>query len=229
VLAALPAGVLLVFDAGLLAYDRFDQLTAQGQFFITRPKQRCVWRVQQTLRQTAEICDQLVWLGKTRPHHEARPVRVVSWTYRGTLYRYLTNVLDPACLSAEAVVALYWQRWRLEDAFNVVKRLLGLAYFLTGAHNGVQVQVWATWLLYAVLVDLSDAVADELAQPLAAVSLEMVYRGLYHFTQAFHRGQADDPVRYLAAKAKELGILKRPRPSRASPTRLLDLTLSQAP
>jgi hypothetical protein len=39
------------------------------------------------------------------------------------------------------VVALYWQRWRIEDAFNIVKRLLGLAYFWTGSINGVQVQV----------------------------------------------------------------------------------------
>ena len=62
-------------------------------------------------------------------------------------------------------MALYWQRWRLEDAFAVVKRLLGLAYFWSGSSNGVQVQVWATWLVYAVLVDLTDAVAAELEKP----------------------------------------------------------------
>jgi len=38
--------------------------------------------------------------------------------------------------------------------------LLGLAYFWTGSENGVCGQLWATWLLYAVLVDLTDAVAD---------------------------------------------------------------------
>ena len=37
-------------------------------------------------------------------------------------------------------------------------------------------QRWATWLLYAVLVDLTDAVAEALEQPMAQVSLEMVYR-----------------------------------------------------
>jgi len=37
----------------------------------------------------------------------------------------------------------------------------------------------ATWLLYAVLVDLTDAVAEALEQPFANVSLEMVYRSLY--------------------------------------------------
>lgn len=110
-------------------------------------------------------------------------------------------------LPAEYVVALYWQRWGIEDSFNVIKRLLGLAFFWTGSINGIQIQVWATWILYAVLVDLTDAVAQALNKPSAALSMEMIYRGLYHFTVAHHRGKADDPVAYLAADAKGLGIL----------------------
>ena len=124
-----------------------------------------------------------------------------------TIYRNLGTV------SAEQVVALYGHRWRIEEAFLVVKRLLGLAYLWVGSLNGIQTQVWATWLLYAVLVDLTDAGAHAVQQPFAQVSLEMVFRGLYHFTQTFHRGQATDPVAYLAANAKRLGLIKRkPKP-----------------
>ena len=75
----------------------------------------------------------------------------------------------------------------MEDAFNIVKRLLGLAYFWCGASNAVQVQVWATWILYAVLVDLTDAVAEAVGQPFKALSLEMMFRALYHYTQACQR------------------------------------------
>ena len=116
---------------------------------------------------------------------------------------------------------LYRQRWRVEDAFALVKRLLGLAYFYGGAENAVEMQLWATWLLYAVLVDLTDAVAEALERPMAHVSLEMVYRSLYFFTQAYHRGEATDVVAYLAAHAKEFAILKRPRkpPARQPPAR----------
>ena len=102
-----------------------------------------------------------------------------------------------------------------------MKRLLGLAYFWTGAQNGVEMQLWATWLLYAVLVDLSDAVADALQQPLARISLEMVYRSLYFFTQAYHRREASDVVIYLAANADWLGIVKRQRKSKARPAPIL--------
>jgi len=70
-------------------------------------------------------------------------------------------------------------------------------------------QRWATWIVYAVLIDLTDTIAEELRQPFAALLVEMIYRGLYHFAQAQQRGEADDVVAYLAAQAKSLGILKR--------------------
>jgi hypothetical protein len=57
--------------------------------------------------------------------------------------------------------------------------LLALSYLWTGSINGVKLQVWSTWLFYAVLVDLGDAIAQELELPFDRISLEMVYRGLY--------------------------------------------------
>jgi len=43
-------------------------------------------------------------------------------------------------------------------------------------------------LFYAVLIDLADAVADELAVPFDRISLEMLFRGLYHFHHAYSQG-----------------------------------------
>ena len=42
------------------------------------------------------------------------------------------------------------QSFTRQDAYAIVKRLLGLAYFWCGAQNAVELQLWATWLLYAV-------------------------------------------------------------------------------
>jgi SRSO17 transposase len=146
--------------------------------------------------------------GQKKCRHQMRLVQVL---FRGKWYRYLTNILDPERLPATCVVALYDQRWRIEDAFNAVKRLLGLAYFYTGSVNGIQMQVWATWLLYALLVDLTDAIADALNRPFKDISLEMVFRGLYHFSQARQKGQADDPIEYFTRKAKALSLIKQKR------------------
>ena len=115
------------------------------------------------------------------------------------------------------MAALYHQRWRIEDAFNVVKRLLGLAYFWTSSSYGIQLQIWTTWLLYAVLVDLTDAVAEWLDRPFVDISLEMVYRGLYYFGQALRRGQKVELVAYLATNADWLGLIKHKSKQRPSP------------
>lgn len=212
ILLALAPGTLLLFDLGFLNHALFDRLTDAGIGLLTRLKANATYRVERVLAWQPDTYDQLVWLGSggTRCRHL---MRLVGVRRAGTWYRYLTNVLDPARLPAPDVAALYACRWGCEDAFNAVKRLLGLAYFYVGATNAVQTQLWATWLLYAVLVDLTDAVAAGLHRPFATVSLEMVYRGLYHFTQAVQRGQATptDPVSYLVANARWLGLLKRPR------------------
>jgi hypothetical protein len=107
------------------------------------------------------------------------------------------------------VADLYGKRWRIEEAFNTVKRLLGLSYLWTGSINGIKLQIWGTWLFYAVLVDLGDAVADELALPFDRMSLEMIYRGMYHFSVAQKKGLANDLVRYFAApENQDLGVVK---------------------
>ncbi len=46
--------------------------------------------------------------------------------------------------------------------------------------------------------------------PFDRISLEMVFRGLYHFMRAYERGEATDPVAYLSApETRDLGVVKR--------------------
>ena len=58
--------------------------------------------------------------------------------------------------------AAYDARWGLETSFLLVKRLLDLAYLWVGSRNGVELQVYATFLFYALLLDLCDDVAEQL-------------------------------------------------------------------
>lgn len=207
-LAVLQAGTLLLLDLGDTNFSVFAQLTQAQVTVITRANSNLSDPLDTVLQRSDRVHDLRVWSGQGA---DRQRVRLLEVCYQGVGYRYLTNALDPPRLPVEYAVALYRQRWRLEDAYAIVQRLLGLAYCWGGAQNAVELQRWATWLRYAVLVDLTDAVAETLEQPLATVSLEMVYRSLYFFTQAYHRGEATDVVLYLAANAKRLGILKRPR------------------
>lgn len=62
--------------------------------------------------------------------------------------------------------------------------MLGLSYLWVGGTNGVQMQIYATWIFSAVLNDLSADVAIALQQPLDRISVEMVFRSLYFFNCA---------------------------------------------
>ena len=224
-LTAIPAGVLLLLDGGFTNFKRFMQLSNPERkiTFIIPTRSNLVFEVKRVFSKTPQIHDYLVWIGSG---DDRQLVRLVKLYYQGQWYEYLTNELDPHLLPAPYVAALYGHRWRIEDAFNTTKRLLGLAYFWTGSQNGVELQLWATWMVYMVVLDLSDAVAEALNKPLLAISMEMVYRGLYHFGQAYAKGEADDPVAYLVLHAKLLGIVKRSLPSQ---THWLNLTILPDP
>jgi len=217
ILSVLKAGSLLIFDKGYINFSIFIKLTQAKVKFITRGKTNLAYTLERAIVRTVAVHDYLVWIGKDETRQQ---IRLIEVQYLGKWYRYMTNELDAERLPTAYVVALYWQRWRIEDAYNIAKRLLGLAYFWCGAQNAVEMQVWATWLLYVVLIDLTDAVAETLNKPFAAISIEMVYRSLYFFTNARHRGETDNVVTYLAAEAKFFGILKREHKS-ANPSPLI--------
>jgi hypothetical protein len=224
ILAFAQAGTLWIFDRGFYDFTFFDALIDQGVHWITRLKANAVFTVEQVLLQTAEVRDCLVRLGGVKPCQHT--LRLIEVRFGHTWYRYLTSVLDPAVLPAAVVADLYRRRWRIEEAFLIVKRLLNLSYLWTGSVNGILLQVWSTWLFFAVLVDLGDAVADELLLPFDRISLEMVFRSLYYFIHAYNQGEATDPVKYLAApENQDLGVVKR---LRKKPDQMLADTLLSA-
>lgn len=221
----LERGMLLILDLGYTNFGVFRQFAEQGITFLTRAKTNLSYEVDRVLHRSATVHDRVVWIGKDDTRQQVRLIEVL---HKGKWYRYLTNELDPLKLPMAYAVALYWQRWRIEDAYNVVKRLLGLAFFWNGSQNAVELQLWATWLLYGALVDLTDAVAEALNRPFSAISMEMVYRSLYYFTQAHARGETDDLVTYLVDNSKLLGIVKRKPPSNKL-SALFDLTAVSDP
>jgi hypothetical protein len=207
----LPPGGLLVFDLGFFKFPWFDQFTTSGKYFVTRQRQKTTYTVQKVFSSGSHYRDEQIQMGRYRSNPCKHPVRMVSVLWGTTWYSYLTNVLHPDQLSAQQVCELYRRRWRIEDAFALTKRLLGLAYVWVGSTNGVEIQVYATWIFYALLNDLCVDVAIAMNQPLEIISLEMVFRGLYHFNNFQRRGEATDVIDFLSTNAKRLGIVKARR------------------
>ncbi len=222
----LPAKTLILLDRGFYHFQFLQQLINQEVHFITRLKAKASIKYLKIFSYDHSVKDRLIQLGTVRRGVPVLNLRLIEIKVGKSTYSYVTSVLDPQILPPYVVADLYRRRWRVEEAFYTVKRLLGLSYLWTGSINGIKLQVWATWLFYAVLVDLGDAVADELALPFDRISLEMIFRGLYHFSVAYDKGNADDPIKYFAAKEnQDLGVVKALR----KPVFRLDLSPFPAP
>jgi hypothetical protein len=211
-LKIVEASTLLLLDRGFYHFNFWLELIDREIHFISRIKKGAAIKVLEVFTEGYSLRDSKIRLGsgtKRTPYITLRLIEVKSGK---VWHSYLTSVLEPEILPPYVVADLYGKRWRIEEAFNTVKRLLGLSYLWVGSINGVKLQIWGTWLFYAILIDLGDAVADELSLPFDRISLEMIYRGLYHFGVANQKGEATDPVKYFASSEnKDLGIVKQKR------------------
>lgn len=111
----------------------FANLISQQVHFITRLKAGAAVQVVQVFTSQHDVRDQLIKLGTGRNDAPILTLRRVEIRFGKTWYSYITSVLDPVVLPPYVVADLYRRRWRIEEAFNTVKRLLGLSYLWTGS------------------------------------------------------------------------------------------------
>jgi hypothetical protein len=212
ILQLVPTQTLLLLDRGFYHFSFWLKLIERDTHLITRLKKGAAIKIEQVFTKSYELRDSRIRLGSGTSKTPFITLRLIEVRSGKIWHSYLTSVLDSHVLPPYVVADLYRRRWRIEDAFNTEKRLLGLSYLWTGSLNGIQLQIWGTWIFYALLVDLGDAVADQLSLPIDSISLEMIYRGLYHFYVAHQKGKATDLIEYFAApENQDLGIVKSQR------------------
>ncbi len=211
ILAAIPVGGLMIVDAGFFSFSFFDAFTLGKKFFLTRMKSNTVFEHVELLSKGSYFRDEIIKVGLNASHPCVYPLRMVSVFWGKTWYRYLTNELDPTRLSAEQIATLYRSRWRIEEAFLLTKRLLGMAHIWVNNPNGVEMQIYATLMFYSVLIELCQDLARALEQPLERISVEMVFRSLYHFSQKLTRDPEAQLIPYFCERAKSFGLIKAVR------------------
>jgi len=160
-LEGLAPGSLILADLGYFSFPWFDYLTGQGYWWVSRLKDGVTYEIKEVLAYDDHqgILDAIVWLGKYRADRAAYAARLVCFSYHGTQYRYLTNVLDSTQLSMRDIAQLYARRWDIELAFKLLKCELGLHLWWGARPELVLIQLWVALILAQLLHALQLQVA----------------------------------------------------------------------
>lgn len=143
---------MYVFDRGYLDYERFDRMTDDGFFFVSRLKKNAVKRVLASFplsEQSSVLSDEMILIGTTqnRTENAFRLIRVLD--SKGNELHLITNRFD---LSADEIAELYKARWAIELFFKWMKQHLNIKKFYGQSEQAVHNQVYIAMIVYCLNV-----------------------------------------------------------------------------
>jgi hypothetical protein len=122
----------LLLDRGFYHFSFWLQLIEKEVNFISRLKKGASIQVEKVFSDSYSLRDRLIRLGSGTKRTPYITVRLIEVRSSKIWHSYVTSVLEPEVLPPYVVADLYRKRWRIEQTFNTVKRLLGLSYLWTG-------------------------------------------------------------------------------------------------
>jgi Transposase DDE domain len=131
-LKLVTANTLLLLDRGFYHFQFWATLIEKKVDFITRIKKGASFQIKEVFSNSYSLRDRLIILGSGQNNTPQITLRLVEVRSKNQWHSYLTSVIDPHILPPYVVADLYRRRWRIEQAFNTVKRLLDLSYLWTG-------------------------------------------------------------------------------------------------
>jgi hypothetical protein len=146
-------GTILIMDRGYVDFAWFERLTAQGVFFVTRPKVGMAYEVVEHRKLDIErniVADQIIELtgqAGQKVSWQLRRIEVYIPEKQETM-ALLTNRLD---LSAVTIAAIYKERWQVELFFKALKQNLKIKTFVGTTANALRIQIWTALIAMLLL------------------------------------------------------------------------------
>ena len=143
---------MYVFDRGYLDYGRFDRITDDGYFFVSRLRKNAVIRVLEPFelpKDSTVLSDEMVVIGTTQNRSENVFRRLTLFDHKGNEMTLLTNRFD---LSADEMAELYKSRWAIELFFKWMKQHLNIKRFYGHSERAVHNQVYIAMIVYCLNV-----------------------------------------------------------------------------
>jgi IS4 transposase len=146
-------GTILIMDRGYVDFAWFDRLTAQGVFFVTRPKTGMADEVVEHRKIDVNrnlLSDQIIELtSETGQKVTWQLRRIEIWVpEKEERMALLTNHLD---LSALTIAAIYKERWQVELFFKALKQNLKIKTFVGTTANALRIQIWTALIAMLLL------------------------------------------------------------------------------
>jgi len=177
-------GTVVVMDRGYIDYEWSVQLTHQGAYFVTRPKDNASIEVVKNRpipASTHILRDQIVFFhGQAVPDREHFFRIVEVWDEeKQRSFTFLTNHLQ---FAATTIAAIYKDRWQVELFIKAIKQNLKIKTFLGTNANAVKTQIWTALIAMLVLrfLQLMSTFGWSLSNLAALLRHQLfVYRALF--------------------------------------------------
>ena len=143
---------MYVFDRGYVDYERFDRMTDDGYFFVSRLKKNAVIREVESFslpEDSAVISDKLVYIGTTQNRAENLFRLLEVEDTKGNILRLITNRFD---LNAEEISEIYRSRWAIELFFKWLKQHVEIKHFYGMSEVAIQNQIYLALITYCLHV-----------------------------------------------------------------------------
>ena len=152
------------FDQGVTNHRKLIGLSEGERFFVTRAKPTTHFQRLQQVRvkrsdktDTCQIVsDQIGYLNVDgKPYTKQRFRLVIARSLKpgkaGELIYFLTNLTDPAAITAVDITEIYRWRWDIEVFFRFMKQEMNLSHLISRDENGILVMLY-TLLIAAILI-----------------------------------------------------------------------------
>ena len=143
---------MYVFDRGYLDYGRFDQMTEDGYFFVTRLRKNAVVRVLESFslpEDSPVFSDEMVVIGTPQNRSENVFRLLKLHDTKGNELHLLTNRFD---IDADEIAEIYQSRWAIELFFKWMKQHLNIKKFFGHSEQAVHNQVYVAMIVYCLNV-----------------------------------------------------------------------------
>lgn len=143
---------MYVFDRGYLDYERFDRMTDDGYFFVSRLRKNAVVRVIEPFslpENSSVLSDEMVVIGTTQNRSENVFRLLKLLDTKGNELHLLTNRFD---IDADEIAEIYKSRWAIELFFKWMKQHLNIKKFYGHSEQAVHNQVYVAMIVYCLNV-----------------------------------------------------------------------------